>query len=246
VSIPNAKLQTPRSGSRKPETASRRPEVGSLSLFPLLLLIAMGMFAYAPFMILNAPYEATMGLVQKIFYFHVGAAIAMFVAAFTCGIASAIFLFGRRPGADRVAFAAAEITVMLGLIVLISGPLWARKAWGVWWQWDARLTSTLVMWLVFQSYLLLRRFGGPGSEKLSAAVGLFGSALVPFVYWSVNLWRTVHPTTNVVPTLAPSMRGPFLWCVLAFLFLFVLLMTLRVELEKRRTRLDDLYLALED
>jgi heme exporter protein C len=206
----------------------------------------MGMFAYAPFMILNAPYEATMGLVQKIFYFHVGAAIAMFVAAFTCGIASAIFLFGRRPGADRVAFAAAEITVMLGLIVLISGPLWARKAWGVWWQWDARLTSTLVMWLVFQSYLLLRRFGGPGSEKLSAAVGLFGSALVPFVYWSVNLWRTVHPTTNVVPTLAPSMRGPFLWCVLAFLFLFVLLMTLRVELEKRRTRLDDLYLALED
>jgi heme exporter protein C len=99
---------------------------------------------------------------------------------------------------------------------------------------------------VFQSFLLLRRFGGPGSEKLSAAVGLFGSALVPFVYWSVNLWRTVHPTTNVVPSLAPSMRGPFLWCVLAFLVLFVLLMTLRVELEKRRTRLDDLYLALED
>jgi heme exporter protein C len=236
----------PEAGSREPEAESPRREAGSLSLFPLLLLIAMGMFAYAPFMILNAPYEATMGLVQKIFYFHVAAAIAMFVAAFTCGIASAIFLFGRRPGADRVAFAAAEITVMLGLIVLISGPLWARKAWGVWWQWDARLTSTLVMWLVFQSFLLLRRFGGPGSEKLSAAVGLFGSALVPFVYWSVNLWRTVHPTTNVVPSLAPSMRGPFLWCVLAFLFLFVLLMTLRVELEKRRTRLDDLYLALED
>jgi heme exporter protein C len=244
MSTPN--FQLPNSKDRKPQAGSRKPEAGRLSLFPLLLLIAMGMFAYAPFMILNAPYEATMGLVQKIFYFHVGAAIAMFVAAFTCGIASAIFLFGRRPGADRVAFAAAEITVMLGLIVLISGPLWARKAWGVWWQWDARLTSTLVMWLVFQSFLLLRRFGGPGSDKLSAAVGLFGSALVPFVYWSVNLWRTVHPTTNVVPTLAPSMRGPFLWCVLAFLFLFVVLMTVRVELEKRRTRLDDLYLALED
>ena len=109
--------------------------------------------------------------------------------------------------------AAAELTVLLGLIVLVSGPLWARKAWGVWWQWDARLTSTLVMWLVFQAYLLLRRFGGPGSEKLSAAVAVFGAALVPFVYWSVNMWRTVHPTTNVVPTLDPSMRGPFLWCV---------------------------------
>ena len=215
-------------------------------LFPWLLIVTIGLFGYAPFLIVNAPYESTMGLVQKIFYFHVPSAMAMFLAAFTCGIASAMFLFGRRPGADRVALAAAEITVLLGLIVLLSGPLWARKAWGVWWQWDARLTSTLVMWIVFQAYLLLRRFGGPGSDKLSAAVGMFGAALVPFVYWSVNLWRTVHPTTNVVPTLAPSMRGPFWWCVAAFICLFVLLLMVRVELEKRRARLDDLYLALED
>jgi heme exporter protein C len=215
-------------------------------LFPVLLVVTIGLFGYAPFLIVNAPYEATMGLVQKIFYFHVPSAMAMFLAAFTCGIASAVFLFGRRPGADRVALAAAEITVLFGLIVLLSGPLWARKAWGVWWQWDARLTSTLVMWIVFQAYLLLRRFGGPGSEKLAAAVGMFGAALVPFVYWSVNLWRTVHPTTNVVPTLAPSMRGPFWWCVAAFVCLFVLLLMVRVELEKRRARLDDLYLALED
>jgi heme exporter protein C len=215
-------------------------------LFPVLLLVTIGLFAYAPFLIVNAPYESTMGLVQKIFYFHVPTAAAMFAAAFTCGIASAIFLFGRKPGADRVALAAAEITVLLGLIVLVSGPLWARKAWGVWWQWDARLTSTLVLWLVFQAYLLLRRFGGPGSERLAAAVGLFGAALVPFVYWSVNLWRTMHPTTNVVPTLDPSMRGPFLWCMAAFMCLFVLLLAARVELEKRRAQLDDLYLALED
>jgi heme exporter protein C len=214
--------------------------------FPVLLLIAIGMFAYAPFLIVAAPYEPTMGLVQKIFYFHVGAAITMFAAAFTCGIASAIFLFANRPAWDRIAFAAAEIAVLFGLVVLISGPLWARKAWGVWWQWDARLTSTLVMWLVFQAYLLLRRFGGPGSDKLSAAVGLFGAALVPFVYWSVNLWRTVHPTTDVIPTLAPPMRPPFYWSVIAFLCLFALLMAVRVELEKRRARLDQLYLALED
>jgi heme exporter protein C len=215
-------------------------------LFPGLLIVTIGLFGYAPFLIVNAPYESTMGLVQKIFYFHVPSAMAMFLAAFTCGIASAIFLFGRRQAADRVALAAAEITVLLGVIVLLSGPLWARKAWGVWWQWDARLTSTLVMWLVFQAYLLLRRFGGPGSEKLAAAVGLFGAALVPFVYWSVNLWRTVHPTTNVVPTLAPSMRGPFWWCAAAFVCLFVLLLIARVELEKRRASLDELYLALED
>lgn len=215
-------------------------------LFPVVILLCIGMFAYAPFLIINAPQESTMGLVQKIFYFHVPSAITMFVSAFVCGIASAMFLFGRRPGADRVAVAAAELTVLFGLIVLASGPLWARKAWGVWWQWDARLTSTLVMWLVFQAYLLLRRFGGPGSEKLSAAVAIFGAALVPFVYWSVNLWRTMHPTTNVVPSLAPSMRGPFYWCVAAFLLLYILLLFARTALEHRRARLDALYLALED
>jgi heme exporter protein C len=215
-------------------------------LFPAALLVAIGMFAYAPFLILDAPYESTMGLVQKIFYFHVATAITMFGSAFVAGIASAMFLFGRRPAADRVAVGAAELTVLFGLIVLISGPLWARKAWGVWWQWDARLTSTLVMWLVFQAYLVLRRFGGPGSEKLSAAVAVFGAALVPFVYWSVNMWRTVHPTTNVVPSLQPSMGGPFWWCVVAFLCLYVLLLAVRTALEQRRARLNELYLALEE
>ena len=216
------------------------------SLFPLLAVVCIGMFAYAPFLVINAPYESTMGLVQKIFYFHVASALTMFLSAFVAGIAGALFLFGRRPGADRVAVSAAELTVLFGCIVLVSGPLWARKAWGVWWQWDARLTSTLVMWLVFQSYLLLRRYGGPGSEKLSAAVAVFGAALVPFVYWSVNMWRTVHPTTNVVPTLDPSMRGPFLFCVLAFFGLYALLLAARTTLEARRARLDELYLGIDD
>ena len=213
--------------------------------FPLAVL-TIALFGYAPFLIINAPYESTMGLVQKIFYFHVPSAIAMFLSAFVAGIASAIFLFGKKPAADRVALSAAELTIVFGLVVLVSGPLWARKAWGVWWQWDARLTSTLIMWLVFQAYLLLRRYGGPGSEKLSAAVALFGAALVPFVYWSVNMWRTLHPTTNVVPSLDPSMRGPFLFCVIAFVCLYTLLLALRVSLEAKRARLEEMYLALED
>ena len=215
-------------------------------LYPALVVVTILLFGYAPFLIIGAPYESTMGLVQKIFYFHVPSAVAMFLSAFVAGIASAVFLFGKRPHADRVALAAAELTIVFGLIVLVSGPLWARKAWGVWWQWDARLTSTLIMWLVFQAYLLLRRYGGPGSDKLSAAVAIFGAALVPFVYWSVNMWRTVHPTTNVVPTLAPSMRGPFLFCVLAFVCLYAVLLFTRVSLEVKRARLEQLYLALED
>ena len=154
-------------------------------LFIPLAVVAAAMFAYAPFLILGAPYEATMGLVQKIFYFHAACGMGLFLAAFVSGIGSAAFLFTRKPAADRLAVAGAELTVILGLIVLVTGPLWARKAWGVWWQWDARLTSTLVMWMIFNAYLLLRRYGGPGSDRLAAAVSLFGMANVPFVYWSV-------------------------------------------------------------
>jgi heme exporter protein C len=215
-------------------------------LFAPLLLIVAATFVYAPVAIQRAPYESTMGLVQKIFYFHVPSWFAMFAAAAVCGIASAVVLFANRPRADRVAGAAAELAVLFGLMGLLTGPLWGRKAWGVWWQWDARLTSALVMWLVFVAYLLLRKYGGAGSEKLSAVLALFGMANVPFVYWSVNVWRTVHPKTSVVMTLEPSMGRPFLLCSLAFLGLFTLLLMLRVALENVRAEIDELYLLIED
>ncbi len=213
---------------------------------PILLIVAAAMFARAPFLIDGAPQESTMGLIQKIFYFHVPSAIATFGAAFVCGIASALYLWRRRPMADHVALAGAELAVLFGLIVIVTGPLWARKAWGVWWQWDARLTITLVMWMVFVAYLMLRRFGGPGSEVLAAAVGVFGMALIPFVYLSVELWRTIHPTTNVIRSLPPEMAWPFLWCVLSFLVLLAGLVIVRTRLEASRAALERLYLAMED
>ena len=209
--------------------------------------IAMAaLFAYAPYAIHGAPYESTMGLVQKIFYFHVPSWIVMFTSALVCGVASGVYLFAGRRGADRLALAAAELTVLFGTIGLITGPLWGRKAWGVWWQWDARLTSALVMWLIFVAYLLLRKYGGAGSEKLAAVVALFGMANVPFVYWSVNLWRTVHPKTTVLMTLQPEMGRPFLLCAVAFLGLYGLMLAARVRLEQRRAELDALFLAMED
>jgi heme exporter protein C len=215
-------------------------------LFTPLLIVTAALFAYAPFAIQQAPYESTMGLVQKIFYFHVPSWIAMFLAAVVCGLAGALVIFAGRKDADRVAHAAAELAVVFGLMGLITGPLWGRKAWGVWWQWDARLTSALVMWLVFVAYLLLRKYGGPGSEKLSAVLALFGMANVPFVYWSVNVWRTVHPKTSVVMTLGPEMGRPFLLCALGFVALFAVLLAARVRLENIRASIDELYLALED
>jgi heme exporter protein C len=140
----------------------------------------------------------------------------------------------------------AELAVLFGLMVLVTGPLWARKAWGVWWLWDPRLTMTLIMWMIFVSYLLLRRFGGPGSEVLAAAVGVFGMALVPFVYVSVNYWRGQHPTTEVTRTLPPAMAWPLRWAMMSFLIFFVALLITRIRLEANRGALEEAHVALED
>jgi heme exporter protein C len=214
-------------------------------VFPLLTIVLAAMFVYAPVLIVGAPYESTMGLVQKIFYFHFPAWMAMFLSVFVSGGASIAYLATRSRRADALAVSAAELVVVFGAIGLLTGPLWGIKAWGVWWSWDARGTSALVLWLIFQSYLMLRRFGGPGSERLAAAVALFGMVNVPFVYWSVNLWRTLHPKTTVVSSLPVAMGAPLWFGTAAFLGLVVVLLMLRTRLEYRRAELDSLHLALE-
>jgi heme exporter protein C len=211
-----------------------------------LLFVAMVMFAIAPVLIVRAPYESTMGLVQKIFYYHVPSAMMMFTSAFVCGVASAMFLFRGRASADHLAAAAGELVVVFGAIVLVTGPLWARKAWGVWWEWDARLTSSLLLWMIFVAYLLVRKYGGPGSEKLAAAMALFGMANVPFVYVSVNIWRTLHPKTSVIPELPKPMSGPFWFSVAAFVLLYIALLTIRTALGRERAELERAYLDLEE
>jgi heme exporter protein C len=203
------------------------------------------MFAWTLWMIARAPYQDTMGLIQKIFYFHVPCWMAMGAGIVTCGIGSAVFLFRGMKTADRFALSGAELAVLFGLCGLVTGPLWARKAWGTWWTWDAKLTIALLLELVFVSYLLLRRYGGPGSDKLAAAVGIFGMAVSPFVYEATNIWRTIHPLTTVVPTLGRGMFGAF-WCSSAsFLLLFFLMLMMRVRLEEQRAVVDELYLAQE-
>jgi heme exporter protein C len=215
-------------------------------MFLPAVIVAAVMFAFAPIVIARAPIESTMGLVQKIFYFHFPSALLMLLSAIVTGVASAWFLIKRRPSADNVAFAAAELTVLFGLLTLVTGPLWARKAWGVWWQWDARLTMSLLLWMIFVAYLLLRKYGGAGSEVLSAGLAVFGMANVPFIYISVNVWRTVHPKTSVVPTLPVDMGRPLWFSVAAFTLLYVALLMARVRLEEQRALVEYLYLELED
>jgi len=211
--------------------------------FTVALLV---LFTVVPVLVaLAPPHPGDPGLEQRIFYYHVPSAMMMFLAAFTCGIASAVYLFKNTRAADRLASAAGELTTIFGLIVLVTGPIWARKRWGHWWEWDARLTLSLLLWMIFLAYLLVRRYGGPGSAKLASAVALFGMANVPFVYVSVNIWRTLHPQTSYVPSLPPGNRGVFWFAVVAFLLLYSSLLAARTWLEALRDDLEELHLQID-
>lgn len=214
--------------------------------FAPLLVLAIVLMAAAPVVIGEAPYEASMGLISKIFYFHVPSAMMMILSVLICGIWSIIFLIKKKPDADRVAVTAGELTVLFGLFVLVTGPLWARIAWGVWWTWDPRLTSDFLLWMIFVAYLLVRKYGGPGSDKLGAALGIFGMANMPFVYFATDIWRGMHPKTTVVSTLPGVMAVPFWFCVFAFLVVYSLFFASRLRLERLRARVEQLYLETSD
>ena len=210
------------------------------------VIVCALMFAATPFVIATSPDEAELGMVFKIFYYHMPSAWMFLLSAIICGIASLRFLFGGQVRHDRTAVSAAELTVLFGAITLVTGPLWARRSWGTWWVWDARITASLVGWMIAWSYLIVRKYGGPGADKLAAGLAIFGMANVPFIYISVNVWRTIHPLTTVVPKLPVDMSWRLWLCVTMFTMLYVLLLKLRSHLEEQRSRVDALYLTLED
>jgi heme exporter protein C len=212
----------------------------------LAVLLAAAGSVLVPLLIVSAPQEPIMGIVQKIFYFHVPCAIMLFASTFVCAGGSLAFLFKGSERGDRLALAAGELGVMFGLCVLVSGPLWGRKAWGVYWQWDARLTSSLLLFLMLIAYLLARKYGGPGGRRLAAALALFAAVDVPLVYKSVDIWRTIHPKTTVVPSLDPRMRPAF-WTSFALItIIWGILLTVRMRLEGARAKLGELRLEAED
>ena len=216
-------------------------------IFPIVLAVAALGLALDPFLILRAPTEPSMGFVQRIFYYHVPSAWLTFLSVFVCAAASVGVLVKRSRRWEGIADAAAELTVVFGLCVLVTGPLWARKAWGVWWVWkDVRLMTTLLLWLIFVAYLLVRRFGGPGSAKLAAALAIFAAADVPIIYTSVFFWRTQHPKATVVTSLDPAMVPPFLLGLATFTVLYIALMWMRVGLARLRDALEDTHLAADD
>src|SRR4051812_17285969 len=131
------------------------------------------MFAASPFLIATSPDERDLGMVFKIFYYHMPSAWMFLLSAIVCGIASLRFLFKGDPRHDRLAVAAAELTVLFGVITLVTGPLWARRSWGTWGGWDARITASLVGWVIAWSYLIVREYGGGGAGAAGSGPGVF-------------------------------------------------------------------------
>ncbi len=188
-----------------------------------------------------------MGVVQKIFYFHVPSAYAMYLCFGVCGIASLLYLVTGWARWDRWAVAGGEIGLTFCLIVLLTGPLWARKAWGVYWTWDPRLTTTLLAGLIFVAYAVLRSMGGGVSErKFAAAIALFGLIDLPIIHYSVQKWRGQHPTviTKQGGGLDEAMVLPLLMSLGAFTLLAVVLLWTRALLEEAKDELSELEFEL--
>ena len=164
-------------------------------VFPNLGLLTAVLLSYGLYeALIGAPTEQSMGDVQRIFYYHVSSAWTAFLLFTINFVASVVYLIRRSVKADIIALVTAEVGVVFCTVVLVTGPLWARPVWGIWWTWDVRLTSTLVLWLIYISYLMLRRFSSSGQTPLMAAVlAVFGALDVPLVYSSIRFFRTQHP-----------------------------------------------------
>jgi heme exporter protein C len=195
-----------------------------------------------------APDDAMQGYLFRIIYYHVpSASVAFLFFAISLGGSIAYLAWRRsRPdwaqAGDAWAVAGAEVGVVFCSVVLTTGPLWGRRAWGIWWTWDARLTTTLVLWLIYVSYLLLRRFAaGPQMQTLAAVLSIFGALDVPIVYMSNRWWRTQHPAPvfggDSSAGMDPSMVQALLWNMLAWMLWGLLILGLRYRVERQRQRI---------
>ena len=211
--------------------------------FPILAVLTAVLLSYALYQALEvAPTEATMGDVQRIFYYHVPSAWTAFLLFLTNFVASVVYLIRRNTKADIVAMVSAEVGVVFCTVVLVTGPIWARPVWGIWWTWDLRLTLTLVLWLIYVSYLMLRRFSSSGQTPLMAAVlAVFGALDVPLVYFSIWYFRTQHPSPVIGGggSLDPRMGRVLLINWAAFLCFAVLVCWSRYRVERLQREVEE-------
>jgi heme exporter protein C len=204
-----------------------RYETGAIAAVALMLVAAGFIFLYAPT-------DALQGSVQRIFYLHVSSAIAAYGCFAVVLIGGIAYLWKENVAADRLARAAALVGLVFTTVTLVMGMIWAKPIWGTYWTWDARLTSTLVLWIIYAGYLMVRRLADPGRQaaRFAAVVGIFGFIDVPVVHFSVTWWRTVHPGPVVINDALPaSMLIAFFVTMACTLVLAAVMIGIRYRIE---------------
>jgi len=203
--------------------------------------LTLPMLAVAAYMaVFYAPREATMGDAQRIFYFHVPSAWVGFLAFGVVFVSSILYLAKRDDRWDMLAHASAEVGIVFTSLVLLTGPIWAKAAWGAYWVWDARLTMTLVLWIMYVGYLMLRAATSSRRiARLAAVTGIVGCVNIPLIYVSVIWWRTMHPTLVVTESggLDPAMLQTLMVALAAFTLLYAWLLLARLRLGQLRWQL---------
>jgi len=210
--------------------------------FVLMMAALFMVFVYVPT-------EKNTGVVQRIFYFHVPVAWVSFLAFFITFIFSILYLWKRETKWDSIACASAEIGVIFTTLVLITGPIWAKPAWGIWWTWDARLTTSLVLWLIYIAYLLVRSLASEPSQgaRYGAVIGIVGFIDVPIVFLTVNLWRTQHPSTIIFEGgLTTPMLITLMVCLAAFTVLYVLMLVQSADIKLLKDKISKLKSTIQE
>ena len=222
--------------------------VRSSRAFPVLLAATAACFLVTFYWIFfRAPVEAVMGSVQKIFYVHVPSAYAMYLSATACFVGSAWYIYDGNERGDTLARAGGEVAVVFGAIVLTTGPIWARPAWGVYWTWEPRLLTSLLSTMIYVSYVVLRSFAGHGDaeRKFAAVLGMMGFSMLPIIHYSVQKLGGNHP--RVISTGGGGLRHPDMKIALGLGFASFTLLALAFlwmrarlhSLESRLTQLED-------
>lgn len=214
--------------------------------FHFITCITMLAAMYAIFV--YAPVEKTMGMVQKIFYLHVPSAFLAFLAFFITFVSSILYLYKKDLKWDQIASCSVEIGLIFCTLVLITGPIWAKPVWNVWWTWDPRLTTTLILWFIYLAYLMLRGVVKENQRaNLSAVFGIIGFVNVPITFFAIRLWRTIHPVliSSQGINISHPMKYTLLLSVFAFGFLFFSLLITRIGLEKIRNKTEEIRAMIE-
>ena len=222
---------------------------GKETLKTVGLFAALALFVAALYMVfIYVPTEAQMGVVQRIFYFHVPLAWLGLLSYTLVFISSIMFLWKRNASWDNLASSAAEIGFIFTTLFLISGSLWAKPAWGVWWTWTPRLTTALILWFIYIAYLTVRFYAPEKQQgaRFGAVVGIVGFVDVPIIALATTIWQSEHPGALIFEGgLVPAMKLTLMTSIAAFTVLSMFLLTLRTGLKKRENEIEELREKLE-